>query len=105
MGRVFLTLDIKADNGTPSDQSTIVEDLFRARRVMDLSSIRSLKAISWFWSLNDAGGVGEGDKTNMLYPAIVSCLTPSLISGSRSGEIMTICDRDGSIRRASRFMT
>src|SRR2546425_12811432 len=105
MGRVLLTFDINTDNGTPLGQSMTVEDLSRARRLMDLSSMMNLKAISSIWSWNDVGGVGEGDKTSMLYPAIMSCLTPSFTSGSRRGEIITICDREGSIRRASRFIT
>ena len=102
---MLLTFDITNDNGTPLGQSTTVEDLSSARRLMDLSSMISLKAISSVWSWNDAEGVGEGDRTSMLYPAMVSCLAPSFISGSRSGEIITICDREGSIRRASRFIT
>ena len=103
--RAFLTFDVNADKGISLGQSTTVEDLLSASRVMDLSSMTSLKAISSVWSWNEAGGVGEGDTTSMLKPARVSCLTPSFISGSSRGEIITICDREGSIRRASRFMT
>ncbi len=105
MGRVLLTFDINTDNGTLLGQSTTVEDLSSARRLMDLSSMMNLKAISSVWSRTDVGGVGEGDRMSMLYPAIVSCLTPSLNSGSKSGEIITICEREGSIRRARRFIT
>ena len=102
---MLLTFDIKTDSGTLLGQSTTVEDFSSARRLMDLSNITSLKDISSIRSLNDKGGVGEGDRTSILYPAIVSCLTPSFISGSRRDEIITICDREGSIRRASRFTT
>src|SRR2546430_8597846 len=86
MGRVLLTFDINTDNGMLLGQSTTVEDLSSARRLMDLSSMMNLKAISSVWSRTDVGGVGEGDRMSMLYPAIVSCLTPSLNSGSKSGD-------------------
>lgn len=66
MGRLFLTLDINADSGTLFGQSRTVEDLCSTRRLMDLSSMTNLKAISSIWSLNDGGGVGEGDKTSVL---------------------------------------
>jgi hypothetical protein len=66
MGRVLLTFDINTDNGTPLCQSTTVADLSSARRLMDLSSMTSLKAISSVWSWNDGGGVGEGEMTSML---------------------------------------
>lgn len=102
---MLLTFDINTDNGTPLGQLTTVDDLSSARRLMDLSSMTNLKAISSVWSWNDVGGVGDGERTSILYPAIVSCLTPSFISGSKRGEIMTICDRDGIIRRASKFIT
>src|SRR3989442_3960210 len=105
MGRVLLTFDINTDNGTPFCQSTTVAELSSARRLMDLSSMTSLKAISSVWSWNDAGGVVEVDRTSMLYPATVSCLTPSFISGSSRDEIITICDTYGINRRASRFIT
>ena len=105
MGRALLTLDNITDNGTLLGQSTTVEDLSSARRLMDLSSMTSLKANSSACSLNDSGGAGEGDSTSVLYPATVSCLAPSFISGSRRGEMITICDREGSIRLASRFIT
>ena len=64
--RVPLTLDVRRDNGTPPGQSTTVEDLSSARRLMDLSSMISLKAVSSVGSWNDEGGVGDGDRTNML---------------------------------------
>ena len=58
--RAFLTFDVNADKGISLGQSTTVEDLLSASRVMDLSSMTSLKAISSVWSWNEAGGVGEG---------------------------------------------
>ena len=66
MERVFLTFDISTDNGTPLGQVTTLEDLSSARMLMDLSSMTNLKAISWVWSWNAVGGMGDGDSTRVL---------------------------------------
>ena len=90
IGRVGLTSLRIVERGTPAGHWLTVQIFSMASSVLDRPSINIRYAISSSSDLNLAGAMGEGDRTSILYPVAASCLMPSAIVASRSGEMITI---------------
>src|SRR2546428_9145479 len=78
------------DRETPTGHWTTAHVFSTASRTFALSRLEMSKASLSASDWNFSGTRGCGDSTKTLYPAVTSCLMPSVTVGSKSGDMITI---------------